>query len=49
MKKLLSTILFSIVLVSVTSAQFKLPKYEIVSLDNGLTIYLMEKNLVFPW
>ena len=44
MKKLLSTILFSIVLVSVTSAQFKLPKYEIVSLDNGLTIYLMEKK-----
>ena len=27
-----------------TSAQFKLPKYEVVTLDNGLTIYLMEKK-----
>lgn len=44
MKKFLSIILFSIVLVSVVSAQFKLPKYEIVTLDNGLTIYLMEKK-----
>jgi zinc protease len=25
-------------------AQFKLPKYEVVQLDNGLTIYLMEKK-----
>ncbi len=25
-------------------AQFKLPKYEVVTLDNGLTIYLMEKK-----
>ncbi|HMN24549.1 MAG TPA: pitrilysin family protein [Ignavibacteriaceae bacterium] len=27
-----------------TTAQFKLPKYEVVALDNGLTIYLMEKK-----
>jgi predicted Zn-dependent peptidase len=27
-----------------SNAQFKLPKYEVVTLDNGLTIYLMEKN-----
>jgi predicted Zn-dependent peptidase len=43
--KRISLILFiSIVLVSLTSAQFKLPKYEVVTLDNGLTIYLMEKK-----
>ena len=44
MKKFLSIILYSFVLVSVLSAQFKLPKYEIVNLKNGLTIYLMEKK-----
>ncbi|RPI60130.1 MAG: insulinase family protein, partial [Ignavibacteriales bacterium] len=44
MKKYLSTILLSIVLVSVTCAQFKLPGYKVVTLDNGLTIYLMEKK-----
>ena len=44
MKKILSTILLSIVLCSLASAQFKLPKYEVVTLDNGLTIYLMEKK-----
>ena len=27
-----------------TNAQFNLPKYEVVALDNGLTIYLMEKK-----
>ena len=27
-----------------SNAQFKLPKYEVVTLDNGLTIYLMEKK-----
>jgi zinc protease len=43
--KRISLILFiSIVLVSLTSAQFKLPKYEVAALDNGLTIYLMEKK-----
>ena len=26
------------------SAQFKLPTYEVITLDNGLTIYLMEKK-----
>jgi len=44
MKKYLSTILLSIVFVSITCAQFKLPGYEVVTLDNGLTIYLLEKN-----
>jgi len=44
MKKLVLTILFSFVLVSITCAQFKLPNYEVVTLDNGLTIYLMEKK-----
>ena len=44
MKKYLSTILLSIVFVSITCAQFKLPGYEVVTLDNGLTIYLMEKK-----
>ena len=44
MKKFLLTILLSIILVAVTSAQFKLSKYEVVTLDNGLTIYLMEKK-----
>jgi zinc protease len=43
--KRISLILFiCIVLVSLTSAQFKLPKYEVATLDNGLTIYLMEKK-----
>jgi predicted Zn-dependent peptidase len=29
---------------SIAFAQFKLPSYEIVELDNGLTVYLMEKK-----
>ncbi len=37
-------IVLLLVLVSAASAQFKLPKYEVVALDNGLTIYLMEKK-----
>jgi predicted Zn-dependent peptidase len=44
MKKFNSILLLSIVLISVVSAQFKLPKYEVLTLDNGLTIYLMEKK-----
>ena len=44
MKNLLSTILLSIALISAASPQFKLPKYEVITLDNGLTIYLMEKK-----
>ena len=44
MKKFLSTILLCITLASAASAQFKLPEYEIVTLDNGLIIYLMEKK-----
>ena len=37
-------IVLSLLFVSISSAQFKLPKYEVVTLDNGLTIYLMEKK-----
>jgi predicted Zn-dependent peptidase len=33
-----------IILSSVSFAQFKLPEYETVNLDNGLTVYLMEKK-----
>lgn len=44
MKNNLLTMLISIVLVSAISAQFKLPKYEAVTFDNGLTVYLLEKK-----
>lgn len=37
-------IMLSLLFVSLSSAQFKLPKYDVVTLDNGLTIYLMEKK-----
>ena len=37
-------IVLGIVLSSIAFAQFKLPSYEVVELDNGLTIYLMEKK-----
>ena len=33
-----------LVLGSTAFAQFKLPEYETVTLDNGLTVYLMEKK-----
>ena len=33
-----------IILSSISLAQFKLPEYETVTLDNGLTVYLMEKK-----
>jgi zinc protease len=38
------TIILVLFLSSITFAQFKLPQYETVSLDNGLTVYLMEKK-----
>lgn len=44
MKKFLAIILFGVVFISEASAQFKLPKYEVFTLDNGLTVYLMEKK-----
>ncbi len=44
MKKLLLTTAIIIVLFSLTQAQFKLPAYSVVTLDNGMTIYLMEKK-----
>jgi zinc protease len=37
-------IILSLIIVSLNYAQFKLPKYELVTLDNGLTVYLMEKK-----
>lgn len=37
-------ILFLLTLNSVTFSQFKLPPYKVIELDNGLTIYLMEKK-----
>jgi predicted Zn-dependent peptidase len=44
MKKLLLTLSFIIIFCSVITAQFKLPVYETFTLDNGLTVYLMEKK-----
>ena len=44
MKRIFLTIVFTFVLCSVINAQFKLPSYQTVKLDNGLTIYLMEKK-----
>jgi zinc protease len=38
------TFIIIIILNSVSFAQFKLPDYETVTLDNGLTVYLMEKK-----
>ena len=38
------TIMLVIILGSTSFAQFKLPEYETVTLDNGLTVYLMEKK-----
>lgn len=38
------TIILSLLFVSLSSAQFKLPKYEVMQLDNGITVYLMEKK-----
>ena len=44
MKNILSILIAGFVLVSISTAQFKLPNYEVVNLDNGLTVYLMEKK-----
>jgi zinc protease len=38
------TIMLWVILGSGTFAQFKLPEYETFTLDNGLTVYLMEKK-----
>jgi predicted Zn-dependent peptidase len=37
-------IVLVLLLSTIGFAQFKLPKYEVVKLDNGLTVYLMEKK-----
>lgn len=44
MPSCIQTIILSLVLVSISFAQFKLSRYEVVTLDNGLTVYLMEKK-----
>jgi len=41
---LLNLFAILIILSSFSFAQFKLPKYDVLTLDNGLTIYLMEKK-----
>jgi len=42
---LLAAVVFSFLfLPSNNYAQFKLPKYDVITLDNGLTVYLMEKK-----
>lgn len=38
------SIILILLLSTIGFAQFRLPKYEIITLDNGLTIYLMEKK-----
>jgi len=38
------TIILVLILGATTFAQFKLPEYKTFSLDNGLTVYLMEKK-----
>jgi predicted Zn-dependent peptidase len=38
------TFILSLVLASLSFAQFKLPQYETYTLDNGATVYLMEKK-----
>ncbi len=37
-------IMLALILGSVSFAQFKLPDYKTITLDNGLTVYLMEKK-----
>ena len=38
------TFILAVIICSTTFAQFKLPDYETVTLENGLTVYLMEKK-----
>ncbi len=38
------TFILAVIICSTSFAQFKLPAYETVTLDNGLTVYLMEKK-----
>lgn len=44
MKKKLLFLLLCFLIIAVSNAQFKLPRYDVVTLDNGLTVYLMEKK-----
>lgn len=41
---LINSVIVLIMFSSISLAQFKLPAYETVTLDNGLTVYLMEKK-----
>jgi len=43
-KFLINSVIILIVFSSISLAQFKLPEYETFTLDNGLTVYLMEKK-----
>jgi zinc protease len=42
--QIIFTIILAVIISSISLAQFKLPEYETVTLDNGLTVYLMEKK-----
>jgi len=44
MHSYIHTIILVLILGSTVFAQFKLPEYETVTLENGLTVYLMEKK-----
>lgn len=44
MKKYLLIFIIVFVLASTNNAQFKLPPYQTIKFDNGLTVYLMEKR-----
>lgn len=43
-RHLIFSFIVLIILSSISFAQFKLPEYETIALENGLTVYLMEKN-----
>lgn len=43
-KRMFRSIIFALIFSSLAAAQFRLPSYEVVQLENGLTVYLMEKK-----
>lgn len=52
MQTFITAIILFVVFTSLTSAQFKLPKYEKTILENGITLYLMEQHevpLIYVW
>jgi len=42
--QIIFTIILAVIISSISLAQFKLPEYETITLDNGLSVYLMEKK-----